>query len=270
MRIFSRFSSLCLLLCFCAASLPFRSMAQSAPSKNIADLLQRQLGWDDALPDEKNPDGLQFRFSKIDEATTPGGRLLRYRAYVAGTSETKKYALGSWKLGQDLQILPVDVYVNAKGLLMVHKPRPDQENSDSVADEDELDLAFTAARGEPVRFALVSTDKSFMVPGTIVPFPIEASGATCHIEMRLAQPEGQAILVYADGLKPNSTVPFKAISGGDLEAPTFSVNARGHAATADLPYADGTSSGTLKIDVAAKGCAVSLEIPWGKGSYHPF
>ena len=261
-----------LLMCLCLPALPITCLAQPAQQDstgNLAALLQRQVGWDDALPDKKNPSGLHFKFLKIDEASTPEGHQVRYRVYVPGASEKPKYALGTWKIGSDLQILPVDVYVNAQGLLMVHKPRPDQENSDSVADDDELDLATPAARGEPVRFVLATPDGKFMVPGTVVPFPIESKGSTCRIEVRLVEPEGQAILIYADGLPPNSEIPFQAVSAGEPETSKFSVNANGHAVTTDLPYVDGKAMGILKVTVDAKGCLTSVEIPWGKGTYHP-
>jgi hypothetical protein len=224
---------------------------------------------DDALPDEKNPSGLHFKFSKIDEATLPQGHFLRYRAYVFGAPESKKFALAVWKIGSDLQMLPGDVYVNAKGLLMVHKPRPDQENKDSVESEDELDLAVQAARGEPVRFVLASTDEKLLVPGTLVPFPIESKTGNCRLEIRLALPDAEAVLVYADGLPPNTEVPLEAVSADEPETSKFSVNAQGHAATIDMPFVEGKESGTLKVSVSTKGCSTSVEVPWGKGTYHP-
>lgn len=224
---------------------------------------------DDALPDEKNPAGLHFRFAKIDEASSSGNHFLRYRAYVSGAPESKKFALAAWKIGSDLQVMPVDVYVNAKGLLMAHKPRPDQETKDSVDSDDEIDLAVEAARGEPIRFVLISTDKELLVPGTLVPFPIESRAGNCRLEVRLALPDAEAVLLYADGLPPNTDVPIQSVSAGDTESSEFGVNAQGHAATIDMPYVDGKDSGTLKVTVATKECSTSVEIPWGKGTYHP-
>jgi hypothetical protein len=224
---------------------------------------------DDALPDEKNPTGLHFRFSKIDEATLSQGHFLRYRAYVAGAPVDKKYALGIVKIGSDPQVLPGDVYVNARGLLMAHKPRPDQMDKEAVESADELDLAVQAARGEPIRFALVSVDQELMVPGTIVPYPIENSDRKCRLELRLALPDAEAVLIYADGLPANSEVDFQSLSAGEAETGKFSVNGSGHGATVDMPYVEGKEKGTLKIGLDTKDCSTSVEIPWGKGSYHP-
>jgi hypothetical protein len=159
--------------------------------------------------------------------------------------------------------------VNAKVLLMDHKPRPDQENKDSVDEDDELDLAFQAARGEPIRVILATPDDKFMVPGTIVPFPIENNDKNCHLEIRLAMPDAEAILIYADGLPPNTEVPFQSNSAGEVSQNKFTVNANGHAAAADLPYVEGKNSGIVKETLTTKECSVSVEIPWGKGSYKP-
>jgi hypothetical protein len=231
--------------------------------------IRQQVGWDDNLPSEVNPTGLQFQFVKIGDLTFPQGHVTNYRAYVHGATEDKKYYLGVWKVGAEMNILPTDVYVNAKGLLMDHKPRPDQENKDSVEEEDELDLALQAARGEPIRVILATLDGNFMVPGTIVPFPIENKDKNCRLEVRLASPDAEAILLYADGLPPSTEVPFESNSAGDLTQGKLSTNASGHAATADLPYVDGKNSGIVKETLTTKDCTVSVEIPWGKGSYHP-
>jgi hypothetical protein len=166
-------------------------------------------------------------------------------------------------------VIADEVYVNAKGLLMVHKPRPEQEDKDIVEDADEIDLATSAARGEPVRFVLASADGAVLIPGTVVLYPIESKDGTCKLEVRLGLPDGEAVLIYADGLPPKSEVPIQLASAGEAEAGKFSVNASGHAATIDLPYVDGKDSGTLKVTLATKGCSTSVEIPWGKGSYHP-
>lgn len=271
---FSRRCRIPSLFLWCTGVTSLALVCGAQPSKKVSPddlskLLQRQIGMDDDLPGEQNPTGLRFHFLKIDEVTLSQGSTTRYRAYTVGAPVNKQYALGVWKIGSDLQILAGEVYVNAKGLLMVHKPRPDQETKDSVEDADELDLAVQAARGEPIRFVLASTDGSLIIPGTVVPFPIEGKDKNCRLEIRLATPSAEAILIYADGLPPNADVPFQSNSAGELEQAKFSANANGHAVTADLPYVDGKESGVLKATLATKDCTVSVEIPWGKGTYHP-
>jgi hypothetical protein len=89
-----------------------------------------------------------------------------------------------WKIGSDPRILSNQIYVNAKGLLMAHKPRPEQENSDFLGD-DEFHLAVQAARAEPVRYALASSDKHFLFPARWFRFRVkkqtEAAGLKCGL-----------------------------------------------------------------------------------------
>jgi len=241
---------------------------QNVPPKIMAQLKQ-QIGIDDAIPDQKNPSGLHISFVKFAENDTDQGHVTVYRAFVPGASETLKYALASIKIGQTAQVLPGDVYVNAKGLLMANKPRPEQENEDSVDSDDEVDFAIRAARGEPVRFVLASSDGKTLIPGTVIPYPIVSEDHGCRLETRLALPDGGAVLIYADGLPPNSEIPIRSISEDEQHPGVLHTNAAGHAATIDLPYVRGKEAGTLQVIVSTKQCSASVEIPWGKGSYSP-
>lgn len=259
-------------LSLCLASLPSVSPAQSIQQviADNPDNLQQQIRWDEALRDQKNSAGLRFHFTQTHANPSAGGHMVTYRVRVPGASQQQKYKLGVWKIGSDPQTLHVDVYVNGKGLLMSHPPRPDEENSEVLLDGNELDFATQAARGEPVRWVLSSADDRFAVHGTTVPFPVVGTGATCRIELRLADPEGQAILIYADGLPPNSKVPFRTLSTGRSATSEFNVDAKGHAVAISLAPADEKTADTLKVAVAEKQCNTSVEIPRGKGTYRPY
>jgi hypothetical protein len=255
----------CLCLAFIGPGTPAQSSKQTIPFKT-QDLLQRQISWDENQPSKNNPDGLNFQFSQIDETTSSGKRLVRYRAYVLGAPVNKKYTLTVWKIGSDPHTLPGEIYINAKGLLMKKKPSQEQENSDFAGD-DELQLAVQAARAEPVRYALTSSNKDILVYGTVVPFPSENIDKDCRLEVRLAQPDATAVLVYADGLPANTVVPFQLFSDDTQETRQFNVNAQGHAVTTEFPAVNGKNRGSLKLKLAAPECSVVVEIPWGEGSY---
>ncbi len=260
-----------LLTCLCVASLALTSPAQ-LPKQEISqetqDLLQRQMSWDDNQPGKNNSSGLYIQFSEIDETTSSGKRVARYRAYVFGAPENKKYTLTVWKIGSDPHILSNNVYVNAKGLLMARKPSPEQENSDFLGDN-EFQLAVQAAQAEPVRYALTSSDKELLVYGTLVPFPLEGNDRGCRLEVRLAVPDGGAVLIYADGLPANTGIPFQMLSVGEPMTGKFSVNAQGHAVTPEFPALAGMERNSLRVTLTTPECSVAIELPWGKGSYHP-
>ena len=241
-----------------------------AVSPDVIKMLNAQVGWDDALPGEHNPTGLHMHFVKIDsEAFLQGkavGHFVRYRVLVPGAPQEPVYALAQWKIGSQIQAAYNQVYVNAKGLLMLHRPRPDQQDKDAVDPADELDLSLQTAAGEPVRYALTSSETSLIVPGTVVPNPIEKKDGACRLEARLAMPDAEGVIIYADGLEPGTDVPFQAISEGEAHPGSFHTNAKGHAAAVNLPYVKGKNSGVLKVSVAVKGCSVSIEIPGDRKS----
>lgn len=263
---------------FCVLTDSARAQSQApkaAPSVSpeILKMLNAQVGWDDALPGEHNPAGLHMNFVKIDsEAFVQSktvGHFVRYRVLVPGAPQEPVYALAQWKIGSQIQVAYNQIYVNSKGLLMLHRPQPDQQDKDALDPADELELSLQTAAGEPIRYALTSSENSLIVPGTVVPNPIEKKDGNCRLEARLAMPGAEGVLIYTDGLEPGTDVPFQAVSEGESHPGSFHTNGHGHAATVNLPYVKGKSNGVLKVSVASKGCSVSIEIPWGKGSYKP-
>ncbi len=240
--------------------------AKRTSSKEVENLLQRQISWDANQTNERNPDGLHLQFFKIDETGSPGKSLVTYRVYVSGTPVSKKYALTIWRIGSEPRAVPGDVYVNGKGLLMVHKPGPGQEDSDFVGG-DELHLAVQAAQGEPIRYALASSDKQILITGTVVPFPLEAKDQGCRLEVRLATPDAEGVLISADGLPANADAPFQLVSAGVTDTASFHADAQGHAVTMGLPFVAGLDRGLLKVTLVTQECSTAIEVPWGKKSY---
>jgi hypothetical protein len=257
----------CLCLAFLMPASPAQIPKQIIPQET-QELLQRQISWDENKPNEKNPNGLFLQFSMTDEKTSSGKRVTHYRASVLGAPENKKYTLTVWKIGSEPRIISSEVYVNAKGLLMVHKPAPGQENSDFVG-EDEFRLAVQAARAEPVRYAIASSDKKFLAYGTLVPFPLKDTDRGCQLELRLAVSDASAVLIYADGLPANTEIPFQILSVGKPETRKFSVNAQGHAVTPAFPTSAEMASNSLRVTLTTTGCSVAVELPWGNGSSPP-
>jgi hypothetical protein len=241
--------------------------AEEKVPKQMVILFQQQAAFDDHLPNERNPKGLAIEFAKIGELNVERGRFAIYRAFVRGAAENQKYVMAQWKIGSDPQVLPGDVYVNAKGLLMKEMPTPDQEAKEMVDSDIEVELDLQAARAEPIRYLLYTADGKFSVPGTVVPYPIEGRDRGCKLEVRLALPNADAVLIYADGLPTKKEAPLELVSGGQSTSEKLAVDGRGHAETVDLPFVTGKDSGTLKASIATKACSTSVEIPWGKGSY---
>jgi hypothetical protein len=252
----------------CLALASLNCLSQTTPGDPVT-LLRRQIGLDNAAPNPTNPQGLRIQFQKVEKAHPTDAQAVRYRLLVPGLPQDQTYTLAVWRIGTQVAYAPGQVFANAKGLLMWHQPKPKQQDKDSLGGADEIEVDLKAARGEPIRYMLTSADGKLFIPGTIVPYPLESKQGNCRLEARLGMPDGQGLLVYIDGLAPGAAVPLESESQGEKHSPVVTADAKGHAVALVDPTVAGTNAGVVKISVAATGCFMSVEVPWGEGSYRP-
>jgi hypothetical protein len=228
-----------------------------------------QMLWDQGFD---LPPGSHLRFVKVGETPSDVGHLLRYRIFADAAEQGVPYVLGVWRIGtdlEDLQVLSESAYVNRKGLVMNNPPNPSQQDATELPDGSETVVDVKAATGEPVRFVLRTQDSKTMVAGTLVPFPIEATDKTCRLRALLADPDANSVLLYADGFPPNSVLTVQSSSEGASHNDTMYTDAKGHGSAIDAPHVKGVDGGTVTESIRANGCAVSVSVPWGAGSFHP-
>ena len=240
----------------------------TVPDK-LLQTIKTQVSLDQGL---NNPSGPRLRFVKLDDFNRDGLHYVRYRVYAEAAPVNTPLIVALWRIGtyiENIQILSHEAYVTSKGLLLLNKPKPGQEDAETVADGTELDVALHVAEGEPDRFVVRTKDSKVLIPGTLIPYPIESTGKTCKLRALLATPNAEAVLIYVDGRVPHSELPFQSSSEGELHDGKFIANAQGEGVTLVSPYVTGKDSGMLKFSVKSDDCTAAVEIPWGKTSYHP-
>jgi hypothetical protein len=236
---------------------------QPFPSKDLLILLERQAKWDEAGPGELNPLGLRLRFQKIDDHVTVGDRAAtRYRVFAEGAPEDKVFSFGTWPVGaKTFSSDPRDIYVNGQGLLMTHRPKPEQEMSFKAA-EDELEVTPATDSAEPMRYLLSRRDGRSQIFGTVVPHPVVEVDRGCRIEVRIAQPNVAAVLILIDRFPARAKVPLVLESEGESVSEVLNTDADGHAVIAGFPYAPGKTRGMLKASAEGPNCLPSAVLPW--------
>lgn len=248
----------------------FNFKSQSPPSHDLLTLVERQARWDDAGAGDLNltgshfnPDGLFLRFVKIDEQVLPGGHgTAHYRVFSEGAPENKVYFWGSWPMDSNMTYDQRDIYVNGQGLLMIHKPKPEQELS-FKADGDEYVITTVTDSAVPTRYLLASRDRQLLIYGTLVPNPVMTEEHTCRLEARMAQPNASAVLIIVDRFPVKEKVPLVLESEGSSYSTMLNTDAEGHAVMAVFPYVAGIAQGTLKASAEGAGCIPYVVIPWG-------
>jgi hypothetical protein len=252
----------------------FYFKGHSTPTRDLLSLLERQVRWDDAGSGDLNlsgvqlnPAGLHLRFVKIDEqVTTEGHGTARYRVYAEGAPENKVYAFGTWFMSDSPTVDPHDYYVNGQGLLMRHKPKPEQELSFKAGDEEFVITAVTD-NGVPTRYQLFSRDRQLLIYGTLIPHPVYAEEQGCRLEARIAQPDASAVLIIADRFPAKAKIPLVLESSGSSYSTTMNTSADGHAMMAVFPYVAGIAQGMLKASAEGPNCLPYVVLPWSAGPH---
>jgi hypothetical protein len=235
---------------------------EAAPRASRLDTLLQQIRWDTRRTGDQNPDGLRLRFEKIAAQGNDAAEPAQYRVFAEGAPENKVYTLGVWFIGKGLLYRHENIYLNTQGLLMRHKPTPDEETA-MRAPGDEVVLIPETTSAEPVRYVLLSIDNQLSIQGTLVPHPVVGQDQECTLEARIAEPGSTAILIVADGFPAEARLALVLESEGSVAHLDFTTDENGHAEVADFPSVPGKAQGSLLITAEASDCLPSVRLPWG-------
>jgi hypothetical protein len=269
-------TQVCLGLFLLASSGIFLHTQAAAPKNDpteipnvIRSMLTSQVFWDHGFD---RPAGSHLRFIKKGEETHDGKHFFSYRVFAEGATENTQYLLFVWGIGRSIDQtneLSNAVYINRKGLLMLHKPAKEEEDSDAIAGDSEVTLAFRAAQGEPVRVLIRTKDSKQMIAGTLVPAPVVSTDGPCKASFLRASQQGEAMLLYLDGFAPNSSVTVASTSAGEVHNSEQKTDSNGHVVVVELPFVTGKDAGTVTETIKTNSCTVSVSLPWGNESYQP-
>lgn len=235
---------------------------QPKPTTDMLGDLVRQSRWDNGEFGIGNEERLRLRFVKVDDQVKPESTIARYRIFANGAPANKVYAWGVWQAGDEPKSEPQDIYVNASGLLMTHRPSPAEESSLQVPGGEFL-ITPDADSAVPIRYEIVSRDNQFSMSGTLVPRPVASVDQGCSLEARVAEPHAEAVLLVADVFPPDSKIPLVLESEGQTANLTMDIDSTGHSIVAAFPFVQGKTHGMLKVTAEGPNCLPSVTLPWG-------
>jgi hypothetical protein len=120
--------------------------------------------------------------------------------------------------------------------------------------------------GEPVDFAIVSTDGTVRAYARAYPFPIQAQDGKCTLNVELENTKFTSFVIRGSGFEPCENVTTSSSFGKDLTPGTQPASASGEFASevhADVP---GENSGTATFAATGKSCHPSVTYDWGKAA----
>ena len=197
------------------------------------------------------------------------GTVIRYDLVTQGLPRDQHYTLVAWPLNGGITPVEKGISLTEDGrLICTGKAKADCVPSSPDADPI-IDLALTAAKGEPKRFGLISDDQKWKALTTLVSFPDVGTDGGCTLEALRITPEAEAMMIRGKGFPPSSVLPMTSDSAGDMVSGTWQVNDKGELVSLVIPGVRGKTEGQTTVRVKAPECAPQVIFRWGKGSSRP-
>ena len=231
--------------------------------------------------------GMAVNFKQVGSTKTPNGTQLSYHLIGTGFTPDMRLTLIRWPLNSHVEHVMSGIVVNASGLAVcgIAAPGPSAP-TDAAQTPAEAEAASmvpsctttmkpgtpitvnaTVAKGEPIRVALVATDKTHGAAASIVPFPIEGTDKGCTLEVVRGTRNAALVLILGSGFKQDTSYTFGSESYGEKHAIAANFKPDGTFITALLPAIQGHPSGTTVVYYQSATCTPTVSFDWGTGSY---
>ena len=189
------------------------------------------------------------------------GSLVRYNLYVSGLPVDKLYTALSWPVGQAKPSSIMEGVSLGKGGIVICAGRIPEQCGDPSQKDDPVDFAFSPAKGEPYRLALVAGDHRVAI--VIVPDPILAKDKGCTLNVERLLPHFELAYFTGSGFSPNSDVSFDGQSYDETHPVKTKADSEGNIQFALMPFVSGHNKGTTTIRGVGMACSPKIKFDWG-------
>lgn len=190
------------------------------------------------------------------------GRTIKFRLSAEGVAKDGIYSIVAWPVTQKQPVeVQQGVTLDATGLAICAGTPTTCRGSKP---NDPIDLVLQPVPGEPVRIGLVSASGAIKVFAKIVPVPLRGEDRGCTVEGVLLTPGSELVLIEGSGFPANSELTMDSNSEGERHSQKSKADSAGRYAIAILPYKQGVTEGSLKVDLKSATCSPSVRIPWGR------
>jgi hypothetical protein len=188
-----------------------------------------------------------------------GQTVISYRLFASGLPKGQHFTLWTWNLGSAPQAV-ADAFVNPDGLIV-------NRMGDATHKEDPIDIRASAGRGERKRFALTSDDWVMQAFAEAIPFPLEQSANGCRLSVEMSAPNYAGVVLHGSGFQPNEELAINLVSGREGAKQQATAKSDGTYTAAIFPAVKGQKSGNASATIASSKCSLTVQFPWGDGSY---
>jgi hypothetical protein len=253
----------------------------------LTNIARAQANWG---PPESAP-GMSLALKETGRKKNASGATeITYQITGKGFTPDMQLTMLRWPLNQNIARVMSGIAVDASGNAVCGTPAPGPQAPTDAASaaasgaakaepappcirtmKPGTPVTFTtaAAKGEPVRVALVAADHKHGAAVTVVPFPIEATDRGCKISVVLGAKDAELVLVEGHGFKADPTYTLGTESYGEKRPFKVAINGKGQFIGALTPWAPNHDNGDTVVSYQSSTCNPSVSFHWGKNTYKP-
>lgn len=226
---------------------------QAAPD-SVTEIIQAHTGWGV----KTIPAGAKLSIRESSRS----GKTIKYRLVTKDLPTNSTYTIVAWPSTVAAPVVVMTgVTLDASGLAIC-AGTPDTCKGDGP--NDPIDLAFQPVQGEPLRLGLIGEGNNAALTAKIVPIPLRNEDRGCVIEAVLLTSGSEIVWIEGSGFPAETKIIFDSNSEGERRSQEGRADMDGWYGTAVLPYKQGVSKGTVKVQLKSDKCSPSVSVPWGK------
>lgn len=252
----------------------------------LTNLARAQVNW--GPPDSAK--GMALALKETGRTKSAAGATeITYQITGTGFTPDMQLTLLRWPLNENVARVMSGIVMNAEGVAVCGVPAPGPTAPTDAAGTaaakaasadippcirtmkpgTPVTITTTAAKGEPIRVALVAADNKHGAAVTVVPFPIEGADRGCKISVILGAKEADLVLVEGEGFHNDSTYTIGTESYGEKRPFKIAVNGNGRFIGALTPWVPNHDTGDTVVYYQSSTCTPTVSFHWGKDSYKP-
>jgi len=252
----------------------------------LTNLARAQANW--GPPDSAKGMALALKETGRTKSAT-GATEITYQITGTGFTPDMQLTLMRWPLNERVARVMSGIVVNAEGVAVCGVPAPEPAAPTDAAGAAAAKAALaevppcirtmkpgtpvtittTAAKGEPIRVALVAADNKHGAAVTVVPFPIEGADRGCKISVILSTKNAELVLVEGEGFHNDSTYTLGTESYGEKRPFKVAVNSDGRFVGALTPWVQSPADREKVVSYQSSTCTPTVSFHWGKDTYKP-
>jgi hypothetical protein len=119
-------------------------------------------------------------------------------------------------------------------------------------------------RGEPIEYAVISSDGTVRAYTRIIPFPLEAKSKNgCKLVMSLVSPDLMNFAINAEGFGKGEVVKTTSRSGQETLVSNTTASEDGGFVVIIAPGVVGQTGGEATFEASSSSCTVQINYDWG-------